>query len=413
KKKKKKKTCLESEKTSLESEKTSLETEKTSLETEKTSLETEKTSQESEGTLKELHRSVKSETSEKLSPKSEDTTQKTSLESEICVEDPGKKAFSPMQISVKNFTFLKMLGDGGFGKVFLARENTSKEYVAVKVVEKERGRNWTDNSIVVERDILQLSSQSPHLIHGLAAFQTKSSVYYIMELATGGDMYKFIDDRFPFDDASLQFMAAEMVCGVQFLHRNGIIHRDLKPQNILMTGEGRPKITDFGLSITGVYDKTYDECDGTAGFAAPEMLNDKKHGPGVDYFSLGATLFEMSTNEAAFPGDSLEEYAYLITYIKPMYPDFLTPDTLNLLKGLLCKKPNKRLGVKRDIKTHPFFSGVNWVDVEAGRAKPPACLSTPPMNLDDNKPLDFHDKEVRKGRKGHKSEKKFSNFSFV
>ncbi|CAN2391067.1 positive regulation of sphingomyelin catabolic process, partial [Pristimantis euphronides] len=330
--------------------------------------------------------------------------------SKICVERRGKEACSTRQISVENFTFFKMLGTGGFGRVYLARENISKENVAVKVVRKNHLTIKKDNSYVVEHDVLQLSSQSPHLVHGLAAFQTENYIYFVMELASRGNLHNFINMHYPFDAASLQFMTASLICGIQFLHRNGIIHRDLKPLNILVTDEGRLKITDFGLAITGVYDTTKEDWGGTPGYAAPEMVNNQRYGPGVDYFSLGATLYYMTTKGDAFPGKNMKQYKYFLTIIEPEYPLFLTHNTVDLLEQLLCIDPTKRLGVNGDIKKQPFFSEVNWEDIEAGITEPPATMSAIPTELDVSQPLDFY---YQIGEEADKAENMFQKFSFV
>ncbi|CAN2391237.1 Protein kinase C terminal domain, partial [Pristimantis euphronides] len=141
---------------------------------------------------------------------------------------------------------------------------------------------------------------------------------------------------------------------MQFLHDHRIIHRDLKPENILVTTEGHVKITDFGLSIMGVYHTTGGR--GTLGYSAPEMVTGDLYGRAVDYFSLGAILYDMCTHQQAFPGSKANH----VDTAEPDYPEDLSPIWLDLLKGLLHKSPYLRISEKREIRSHPFFISIKW-----------------------------------------------------
>ncbi|XP_040271792.1 protein kinase C delta type-like [Bufo bufo] len=97
------------------------------------------------------------------------------------------------------------------------------------------------------------------------------------------------------------FYAAELVCGIQFLHSKGIIHRDLKPENILVAETGHIKITDFGLALDNMLgDRTATEYAGTKGYVAPEMLAKEEYGVGVDWYSFGVILNEIITSECTY-----------------------------------------------------------------------------------------------------------------
>ncbi|CAN2391467.1 positive regulation of sphingomyelin catabolic process, partial [Pristimantis euphronides] len=118
-----------------------------------------------------------------------------------------------------------------------------------------------------------------------------------MELVYRGNLNRFLVEKNErLDLPTAKFITAEIICGLQFLHKNGIIHRDLKPSNILLTSEGHIKLADFGLSITNVFDKTKDRCtEATPLFTAPEMFTSREYGPTVDFFALGVTLYLMMT----------------------------------------------------------------------------------------------------------------------
>ncbi|XP_066442002.1 cAMP-dependent protein kinase, catalytic subunit-like [Eleutherodactylus coqui] len=356
-------------------------------------------------TSEELHTSIKPSQSES----SHDETHTTR---DMCLEEPhqsDEERSGTVPLSLESFTFHQTLGVGAFGKVFLARDLIRKECVAIKASAK-RNLTWT-RSNYIECHVLKLSHESPYLIHGLAAFHTLSCVYFVMELANGGHLDHFIFNNFPLDTTTIKFITAEVICGTEFLHKKGIIHRDLKPENILLTADGHVKITDFGIAIVvSAYKKTKFRCRGTPGYAAPEMVMDKEHGRGVDYFAIGAILYKLCTSTRPFPGYRISDIQHAVIHHTPRYPRSLNRVTQNILKGLLCKNQFKRLGVKGDIRKHPFFDGTNWEDVEARRVAPPAIMIADSVDLNINRTLDYAE---RPNRRITVDPKIFKRFSFV
>ncbi|XP_075715972.1 uncharacterized protein LOC142750879 [Rhinoderma darwinii] len=329
----------------------------------------------------------------------------------VCLEEPAatsiyKNKTATVALSLKAFTFHNLLAKGGFGKVLVATDVIRKEHVAIKVVNKKIHTEYGYN--LAEREILHLSHENHYLVHGLAAFQTKSYVYYVMELATRGNLHDFIEKYFRLDFPTSRFITAEVVCGLQFLHKKGIIHRDLKPKNILLTREGHVKLADFGISIMNVYERTAEHCRGTPGYAAPEMVKCLEHGRGVDFFALGVTLFKMSSGWHPFYGTTKELMNYAVNTKTPSYPEYLTPETVQILKGLLNKNNHSRLGVKGNIRKHQFFSAVNWNDVENRTAVPPEILVSVPEDLNVTSTLCYMEEPY-----SIKSQKLFEDFSFV
>ncbi|XP_075715975.1 protein kinase C delta type-like [Rhinoderma darwinii] len=328
-----------------------------------------------------------------------------------CLEEPVatstyKKKTATVALSLKTFTFNTLLAKGGFGKVLVATDVIRKEHVAIKVVNKKIHTEYGYN--LAEREILHLSHENHYLVHGLAAFQTKSYVYYVMELATRGNLHDFIEKYFRLDFPTSRFITAEVVCGLHFLHKKGIIHRDLKPKNILLTREGHIKLADFGISIMNVYERTAEYCRGTPGYAAPEMVKCLEHGRGVDFFALGVTLYKMSSGWHPFYGTTKELMNYAVNTKTPSYPEYLTPETVQILKGLLNKNNHRRLGVKGNIREHPFFSAVNWNDMENRTAVPPEILVSVPEDLNVTSTLCYMEEPY-----SIKSQKLFEDFSFV
>jgi serine/threonine protein kinase len=139
----------------------------------------------------------------------------------------------------------------------------------------------------------------------------------------------------------------------------------LKPENVLIDQQGYIRITDFGLSKLGITgNKGANTICGTPEYLAPEILARFGHGKAVDWWTLGAILFEMVTGLPPFYSTNREEMFDRIRFGTLKYPNFLSKNLINLLEGLFKKDPNARLGGGADgadeIKNHPWFDGVDW-----------------------------------------------------
>ncbi|XP_044127327.1 protein kinase C theta type-like [Bufo gargarizans] len=273
-------------------------------------------------------------------------------------------------LTLDKFTFHHVLGEGGYGKVMLATDSMMKHRVAVKNVQKRLLTEYKTG--LVEGRVLQITHGSRFLVHGYGALHTENYVYYIMELVSGGTLSNLIIENVWLDYPTIKFIAAELVCGIQFLHTKGIIHRDLKPNNVLLTREGHIKITDFGLCLDDVYEvTTTTDYNGTPGYGAPEMILQKPYGASVDWFALGVITYIMVVGGSPFRGHTYEDIKKQVLEHEPTYDSFLDLETVDLLRRLLCKNQSCRLGVHGDIRKHPFFSSIHWDDMDAGKIPSP------------------------------------------
>ncbi|CAJ0936720.1 unnamed protein product [Ranitomeya imitator] len=124
---------------------------------------------------------------------------------------------------------------------------------------------------MVERRVLQLASGSPFLVHADFGFQTKMNIFLGMQYMSCGDFYQLLHMKGPLDITNARFYAAELVCGIQFLHSEGVIHRDLKPENILVAETGHIKITNYGLALENMHaEQTATGFAGTEGYMTPD-----------------------------------------------------------------------------------------------------------------------------------------------
>ncbi|XP_041435994.1 protein kinase C delta type-like [Xenopus laevis] len=278
----------------------------------------------------------------------------------------------PLPVAVSMCQIHAELGSGSFGKVMLASLPNNRQHVAIKVIQKSDKVQL--NEIVTEANVLKMAAGCPHLCHAYGSFLTQRHAVFVMEYVSGGNMDDQIDIAGALEMDSIRFYAAEMVCALQFLHSNGIIHRDLKPGNVLVTSEGHVKIADFGLAVEGIYG--YRKARGRRGtlpYMAPEVIEGQAYDAGIDWWSLGILIYEMATGDhPLYSGNDVSEFIEAIKYNKPRIPYWFSEELQDLLQQLLMKNPDERLGCNGNIREHPFFHSIDWVQLEKLNVPPPS-----------------------------------------
>ncbi|XP_005870356.1 PREDICTED: protein kinase C delta type isoform X1 [Myotis brandtii] len=285
----------------------------------------------------------------------------------------GKIWEGSSKCKIEHFTFHKVLGKGSFGKVLLAELKGKKEFFAIKALKKDVVLIDDDvECTMVEKRVLALAWENPFLTHLYCTFQTKEHLFFVMEFLNGGDLMYHIQDKGRFELYRAMFYAAEIICGLQFLHSKGIIYRDLKLDNVMLDQNGHIKIADFGMCKENIFsDKKASTFCGTPDYIAPEILQGLKYSFSVDWWSFGVLLYEMLIGQSPFHGDDEDELFESIRVDTPHYPRWITKESKDILEKLLERDPAKRLGVTGNIKTHPFFKTINWTLLEKRQVEPP------------------------------------------
>ncbi|KAM4024494.1 uncharacterized protein ACNLHF_025363 isoform 2-T2 [Anomaloglossus baeobatrachus] len=273
-------------------------------------------------------------------------------------------------IDIFNLVFQNEIAEGSFGKVILMSDAVTNEQVAVKMMEKT---SCSKNNIATEIEILKMAAGCRFTTSLRAFMETTNKYIIVLDFMGGGDLYNHMVESAPFDMETTRLFAAEMLCGLQFLHQNGVIHRDLKPENIFLDYYGHIKIGDFGLSAINVSEEdTLQKFVGSQGYAAPEVMEGERYNHLIDSFSFGVILYMMVVGEKPFDSNgTIEEYYESLIKDVPYFPPGTCPDAIDFIEGLLCRNPFGRYAIQSSIRCHPFFNSINWDDVESGRADPP------------------------------------------
>ncbi|XP_077450682.1 protein kinase C theta type isoform X2 [Stigmatopora argus] len=326
----------------------------------------------------------------------------------------------PPKFSLDDFVLHKMLGKGSFGKVFLAELKKSAQFFAIKALKKDVVLMDDDvECTMVERRVLSLAWDNPFLTHLHCTFQTEENLFFVMEYLDGGDLMFHIQKCHKFNLRRSTFYAAEIVCGLQFLHSRGIIYRDLKLDNVLLDGEGHVKIADFGMCKENIWEeaRTSTFC-GTPDYIAPEILLGQKYNSSVDWWSFGVLLYEMLVGQSPFRGRDEEELFQSIRTDDPAYPRWLTPEAKDILIRLFVREPEERLGVKGSIRSHGFFGATDWKALEQRKVAPPFKPTLTSPGDCSNFDREFTDEKPRLSRADRMlinsvDQTCFRNFSFV
>ncbi|XP_054487740.2 protein kinase C theta type [Agelaius tricolor] len=325
-----------------------------------------------------------------------------------------------LKLTIEDFVLHKMLGKGSFGKVFLAELKSTDQYFAVKALKKDVVLMDDDvECTMVEKRVLSLAWEHPFLTHVFCTFQTKENLFFVMEYLNGGDLMFHIQSCHKFDLPRATFYAAEIICGLQFLHSKGIIYRDLKLDNVLLDNEGHIKIADFGMCKENMFGdaKTSTFC-GTPDYIAPEILLGQKYNTSVDWWSFGVLLYEMLIGQSPFHGQDEEELFQSIRMDNPFYPRWLDKDAKDILVKLFVREPERRLGARGNIRQHAFFREINWEALEERRMEPPFkprvkspsdCSNFDKEFLNEKPRLSCADRALINSM----DQNMFSNFSFV
>ncbi|KAF7494294.1 Serine/threonine-protein kinase N [Sarcoptes scabiei] len=291
---------------------------------------------------------------------------------------PKTPSSKTAKITLNDLEMISVLGRGHFGKVLLAKYKKTQTYFAIKALKKGDiiARDEIE-SLLSEKRIFETATavRHPFLVNLYACFQTTQHICFVMEYACGGDLMMHIHSEV-FSEPRTIFYASCVLLGLEFLHSNRIVYRDLKLDNLLLDREGYVKIADFGLSKEGIGygDRTGTFC-GTPEFLAPEVLTDNTYTRAVDWWGFGVLIFEMLVGESPFPGDDEEEVFDLIVHEEVKYPKFLSLEAVSIMRRLMRKSPEKRLGSTQrdaeDVKRQPFFRTMNFENLLSKKIRPP------------------------------------------
>ncbi|OMJ91623.1 hypothetical protein SteCoe_5769 [Stentor coeruleus] len=277
-------------------------------------------------------------------------------------------------INLEDLVFVKTLGNGMFGNVFLVAHKEHKNFYALKTVDRRKiTALQIEEDIVLERKIL-LQLDHTLIMKLVKTFKDQKRLYFLSEYIKGMDLYDVLRKLQLLKECDTKFYIGCIIMIIEHLHEREIVYRDLKSENMVIDAEGYPKLIDFGTAkfIRG---RTY-TIVGTPHYMAPEIVTGHGYGLSVDYWTIGIMAYEFLFGYVPFGEDESDPYQIYekIQQHRLIFPQWI--DNKNKVKEfisqLLSKNPASRLGGSFDkLKTHPWFIGLNWDKIISKELKAP------------------------------------------
>ena len=222
------------------------------------------------------------------------------------------------------YEILEKVGTGGMADVYKSKDHTLNRYVAVKVLKQE----FSENANFVSKFRVEAQAAAglmhPNIVNVYDVGEEKGIYYIVMELVDGITLKNYIGKKGYLGYKEAVTIALQVSMGLEAAHRNHIIHRDIKPQNIIISREGKVKVTDFGIAKAATSDTITSNVMGSVHYTSPEQARGGFSDEKSDVYSLGVTLYEMLTGEVPFDGEST--VAIAIRHIQEPMP---SPKKLN------------------------------------------------------------------------------------
>ena len=280
-----------------------------------------------------------------------------------------KNRFLPIPESVKlglepepkitDFTIVKELGSGSFGRVYLVTHKKTKANYAIKAIDKRNKANIEEKPYFRREVEVMYKIHHPNVIKLYSHFEDNNFCYFIMEYIAKGNMFGLIptDKKKRISTQLVANLIKDIISAVYFLHNMSppIIHRDIKPENVLLADNFVAKLTDFGWSNYIQEDQKRTTVCGTPIYLAPEIIKEQGHDERVDIWCIGVLLFELTTGTVPFPGNDIESLENNILKLRIQWPKEINVDAKNLISKILKLDPNARISLS-DMLKHPFIT---------------------------------------------------------
>ncbi|XP_034140390.1 G protein-coupled receptor kinase 1 isoform X2 [Drosophila guanche] len=314
------------------------------------------------------------------------------------------------ELTMNDFSVHRIIGRGGFGEVYGCRKADTGKMYAMKCLDKKRIKMKQGEMLALnERNMLQAVSTGvdcPFIVCMTYAFHTPDKLCFILDLMNGGDLHYHLSQHGVFSEDEMKFYAAEVILGLEHMHKRCIVYRDLKPANILLDENGHIRISDLGLACDFSRKKPHASV-GTHGYMAPEVLSKgTSYDYCADWFSFGCMLYKLLKGHSPFRQHKTKdkhEIDKMTLTMNVELPESFSVELKNLLEMLLQREVSKRLGCMGngadEVKMHNFFCGIDWHQVYIQKYTPPLVPPRGEVNAADAFDIGSFDEEDTKGIK--------------
>ena len=251
------------------------------------------------------------------------------------------------------YEILEKIGTGGMSDVYKAKCHKLNRYVAVKVLKQE----FSENANFVSKFRIEAQAAAglmhPNIVNVYDVGEENGIYFIVMELVEGITLKKYIEKKARLSYKEAVSIAIQVCMGIEAAHNNHIIHRDIKPQNIIISKDGKVKVTDFGIAKAATSNTITSNVMGSVHYTSPEQARGGYSDEKSDIYSLGITLFEMLTGRVPFNGETTVAIAIKHIQEEMPSPKEYVPEVPNSVEGIVlkcCQKsPDRRYQNMREL----------------------------------------------------------------
>ncbi|MDD7220287.1 MAG: Stk1 family PASTA domain-containing Ser/Thr kinase [Clostridia bacterium] len=244
-------------------------------------------------------------------------------------------------IIAERYEILEKIGTGGMADVYKAKDHKLNRFVAVKVLKSEFREDTT--FIKKFRSEAQAAAvlTHPNIVNVFDVGDDEGVYYIVMELIEGITLKEYISKKGKLSIKEATSIAIQVSMGLEAAHSHGIVHRDVKPQNIIISMDGKVKVTDFGIARAASSNTISSNVMGSVHYSSPEQVRGGYSDEKSDIYSLGITLYEMVTGRVPFDGDTTVAIAIKHLQEEMVPPSVYTPELPHSLEQIILKCTQK------------------------------------------------------------------------
>ena len=244
-------------------------------------------------------------------------------------------------IVAERYEILGKIGTGGMADVYKAKDHKLNRFVAVKVLKPEFREDTT--FIKKFRSEAQAAAvlTHPNIVNVFDVGDDNGVYYIVMELIEGITLKEYISKKGKLSVKEATSIAIQVSMGLEAAHSHGIVHRDVKPQNIIISMDGKVKVTDFGIARAASSNTISSNVMGSVHYSSPEQVRGGYSDEKSDIYSLGITLYEMVTGKVPFDGDTTVAIAIKHLQEEMVPPSAYTPELPHSLEQIILKCTQK------------------------------------------------------------------------
>ena len=262
------------------------------------------------------------------------------------------------------YEILEKIGSGGMAEVFKGKDHKLNRFVAVKVLKDEFVEDKNFVRKFKEEAQAAAALAHPNIVNVYDVGDEQNIFYIVMELVEGITLKTYIEKKGRLTVKEATSIAIQVASGLEIAHNNQIVHRDIKPQNIIISREGKVKVTDFGIAKSISSNTNTADAMGSVHYTSPEQARGGYSDERSDIYSLGITMYEMVTGRVPFEGETNVAVALMHIQSEITPPRQLEPSIPVSFEKIILKctqkKPERRYASAREliadlrkVLTHP------------------------------------------------------------